>query len=539
MNASGQLYLVSVGPGFAQLIPPAAESALRASDAIVGYELYLRWVAPWIEGKEIHALPLTKERERAAKAIELARDGRVASLVSGGDIGVYAMASLVLEEMREDEDFELKIIPGISAANSCASLLGSPLSHDFATLSLSDLLCPWEWIEDRARQLAQADFVTVLYNVQSRSRQDGVYRILRILLDHKSPQTCCGVVRNAYRDGQEHYVCTLLELLDRQFDMLTTIIVGNRFTRRKRQFIYTPRGYNSWDIPSEQRSQPAARCPSVWVFSGTSDGNTLASELAGSGHDVIVSTASEYGQELVVENFPGLVVRCGKIGVEARRRELRQSGAIAIVDATHPFATEISGQLIGLARELGIPYVRYERPEIRSRPAAIYCHDMEAAAAEAVGKGTRIFLATGTKDLPTFVRHRSAAERQWFVRLAPDPASLEIALELGIPRSHLCAMQGPFSKEFNEALWRSWNIDCVVTKDSGEAGGFQAKADAARAIDATLIVVERPRVNYPVVARDFQTTIRTLDTCLQSHLPVSNFSASSTKAKQTETRQAV
>ena len=539
MNASGQLYLVSVGPGFAQLIPPVAESALRASDAIVGYELYLRWVAPWIEGKEIHALPLTKERERAAKAIELARDGRVASLVSGGDIGVYAMASLVLEEMREDEDFELKIIPGISAANSCASLLGSPLSHDFATLSLSDLLCPWEWIEDRARQVAKADFVTVLYNVQSRSRQDGVYRILRILLDHKSPQTCCGVVRNAYRDGQEHYVCTLLELLDRQFDMLTTIIVGNRFTRRKRQYIYTPRGYNSWDISCKQKSQPAATCPSVWVFSGTSDGNTLASELAGSGHDVIVSTASEYGQELVVENFPGLVVRCGKIGVEARRRELLQSGAIAIVDATHPFATEISGQLIGLARELGIPYVRYERPEIRSRPAAIYCHDMEAAAAEAVEKGTRIFLATGTKDLPMFVRHRSAAERQWFVRLAPDPASLEIALRLGISRSHLCAMQGPFSKEFNEALWRSWNIDCVVTKDSGEAGGFQAKADAARAIDATLIVVERPRMNYPVVARDFQTTIRTLDTCLQSHLPVSNFSASSTKTKQTERRQAV
>jgi precorrin-6x reductase len=516
MNASGKLHLVSVGPGLAELIPPMAQSALRASDAIVGYELYLKWIAPWIEGKEVHTLPLTKERERAAKAIEFARAGCVASLVSSGDIGVYAMASLVLEEMREEDDFELKIIPGISAANSCASLLGSPLSHDFATLSLSDLLCPWEWIEHRARQLAQADLVTALYNVQSRTRQDGVYRILRILLEHKSPQTCCGVVRNAYRDGEEHYVCTLSELLDRRFDMLTTIIVGNRFTRRKRQFIYTPRGYNSWDIPREQELAPAAACPSVWVFSGTSDGNALASELAGSGHDVIVSTASEYGQELVMENFPGLVVRSGKIGVEARRRELRQSDAKAIVDATHPFATEISGQLIGLAREFGIPYVRYERPETRNRPTAIYCRDMEAAAAEAVGKGTRIFLATGTKDLSTFVKHRLAMERQWFVRVAPDPASLERALRFGIPRAHLCAMQGPFSKEFNETLWRSWNIDCVVTKDSGEAGGFQAKADAAQAMGATLIVVERPRMEYPVVVRDFQTIIKYLDTCLQS-----------------------
>ncbi|MGA7902942.1 MAG: precorrin-3B C(17)-methyltransferase, partial [Terrimicrobiaceae bacterium] len=147
MNALGKLHLVSVGPGFAELIPPMAQSALRASDAIVSYELYLTWIAPWIEGKEIHSFPLTRERERAAKAIELARAGRVASLVSSGDIGVYAMASLVLEEMRKEDHFELKIIPGISAVNSCASLLGSPLSHDFATLSLSDLLCPWEWIE--------------------------------------------------------------------------------------------------------------------------------------------------------------------------------------------------------------------------------------------------------------------------------------------------------------------------------------------------------------------------------------------------------
>ena len=314
MNASGKLHLVSVGPGVAELIPPMAESALRPSDAIVSYELYLKWITPWIEGKEIHSFPLTRERERATKAIELARAGCVASLVSSGDIGVYAMASLVLEEMREEEDFELQIIPGISAANSCAALLGSPLSHDFATLSLSDLLCPWEWIECRARRLAQVDLVTALYNVQSRTRRNGVYRILRILLEHKSPQTWCGVVRNAYRDGEEHYVCTLSELLDQQFDMLTTIIVGNRFTRRKRQFIYTPRGYNSWEIPREQESAPAATCPSVWVFSGTSDGNALASELAGSGHDVIVSAASEYGQELVAENFPGLVVRSGKIG---------------------------------------------------------------------------------------------------------------------------------------------------------------------------------------------------------------------------------
>ena len=538
MNASGKLYLVSVGPGVAELIPPMAQSALRASDAIVSYELYLKWITPWIEGKEIHSFPLTRERERAAKAIGLARAGRIASLVSSGDIGVYAMASLVLEEMREEDHFELKIIPGISAANSCASLLGSPLSHDFATLSLSDLLCPWEWIERRARRLAQADLVTALYNVQSRTRRNGVYRILRILLEHKSPETWCGVVRNAYRDGEEHYVCKLSGLLDQEFDMFTTVIVGNRFTRRQRQFIYTPRGYNSWETPREQNSAPGATCPSVWVFSGTSDGNALASELARSGHDVIVSAASDYGQELVAENFPELVVRSGKIGMEARRRELRQSDAKAIVDATHPFAMEISGQLIGIAREFGIPYVRYERPEARRPPGAIYCSDVEAAAAEAVGKGTRIFLATGTKDLATFLKHRLAREREWFVRLAPDPASLERALGLGIPRSHLCAMQGPFSKEFNETLWRDWEIDCVVTKDSGEAGGFRAKADAAQAMGAALIVVERPGMSYPVVARDFQTLIQYLNKVLTEPSRFGTFTGTN-QNKIDENRQAV
>ena len=186
MRSSGKLYLVSVGPGSAELIPPLAETALRASEVIVGYELYLTWIRPWIDGKEIHAPALTHERERASLAIEQARNGRVVSLVSSGDIGVYGMAALVLEEMVEEDRFELAVIPGISAATSCASLLGSPLSHDFATLSLSDLLCPWDWIEHRARQLARADLVVALYNVQSKTRQEGVYRILRLFLEEKA-----------------------------------------------------------------------------------------------------------------------------------------------------------------------------------------------------------------------------------------------------------------------------------------------------------------------------------------------------------------
>ena len=525
MSAPGKLYLVSVGPGFSELIAPMAVAALKQSDAVVSYDLYLRWVQEWIQGKEVHTLPLTKEKERALKALEWARMGRTVSLVSSGDIGIYAMATLAFEEMREDDTFEVAVVPGVSAANSCASLLGAPLSHDFATLSLSDLLCPWEWIEERARHLAQADMAVALYNVQSRQRQEGAYRILRIFLESKSPETWCGVVRNAYREDQETFICTLGELLERKFDMLTTLIVGNRFTRKKRGFIYTPRGYNAWGPPSgpapEASGAPEApEAPeergTVWVFSGTSDGNTLAQAVAEAGHSVTVSAATEYGREQALESHPGLRVRAGRMGVEARRLELRRTGARAIVDATHPFAVEISQQLMGLAQELSLPYLRYERPGTPVDPRAVICSDIHDAARRAAAIGGRVFLATGSKDLPVFLQGAGAEACEWFARVTPDPASLQRALALGIPRARICAMQGPFSREVNEALWRTWGITCVITKESGAAGGFPEKLEAAAALGIPILVVQRPALEYPAVYHDAPAVLSALQNALDS-----------------------
>lgn len=564
MESKGKLNLVSVGPGFADLVPPLAEIALRESDVIIGYKLYFTWIQLLIEGKEVHSFSLTQERERAQKAIACARAGRTVSLVSSGDIGIYGMAPLVLEEMREEEEFQLQIIPGVSAANSSAALLGSPLGHDFATLSLSDLLCPWEWIENRARYLAKADLVTALYNVQSQSRPDGIYRILRILLEEKSANTWCGVVRNAFRPDQTVYLCTLAELQERQFDMLTTIIVGNRFTQRKGRFIYTPRGYHGWTLDNERERQtsprrqnlreatsgragasenagngqsaaPAsdtAKCQLVtanrqrltansqrltansqpltgnrqpiWVFSGTGDGNALAAELSRLGYRLIVSTASDYGAELASVALPGVEVRSGRPGVAARRSQLQQSGAVAIIDATHPFATEISSQLTQLSAELNVPCIRYERPAAVLPSFAQQAPEMPAAARMAIELGRRIFLATGIKDLDAFVTQSEAEHREWFLRITPDSGSLELALKAGIPRPHICAMQGPFSTDFNLALWSAWRVDCVVTKESGEAGGFHSKAEAADKLGIPFIVVRRPQCSYPVVVSDFK-----------------------------------
>ncbi|MGZ4954731.1 MAG: precorrin-3B C(17)-methyltransferase [Methylobacter sp.] len=524
----GVLNLVSVGPGFSDLIVPRAEAALRDSDVIVAYDLYLRWIEPWITGKEIHTPPLTQERERALLAIEKARSGEKVALISSGDIGIYAMAALAFDEMREEDDYDVNVIPGITSANACASLLGSPLSHDFATLSLSDLLCPWDWIEQRGRHIAQADLACVLYNVQSAGRQEGVYRILNIMLESKSPKTLCGVIHNAYRPGQKVGILHLEDLLSLQFDMLTTIVIGNRFTQRKRGFIFTPRGYNNWDTPAEQPLENSLPEQALWVFSGTSDGNALANELAQQGYAVVVSAATEYGGEVAARHCSGVSVWAGHQGVEAQRQALTQHQARAIVDATHPYAKLISEQLMSLSESLDIPYLRYERPSsvacadegsaslsnVPERCASLRsAHptcSLEQAAEQAIKLGQRIFLTTGSKDLATFLQTPGANEREWFVRMTPEPEFIQRAIDLGVPRSHICAVQGPFSQAFNEALWRDLKIDCVITKDSGDAGGYQAKVAATQALNIPLLVIERPKLDYPFITSTFDALLQQL-----------------------------
>jgi precorrin-6x reductase len=515
---AGVLNLVSVGPGFDDLIVPRAVAALQDSDVIVAYELYLRWIAPHIVGKQIHTPPLTQERERALLAIEKARQGHKVALISSGDIGIYAMAALAFDDMREDDTYSVNVVPGVTSANACASLLGSPLSHDFATLSLSNLLCPWEWIENRARHIAQADLACVLYNVQSAGRQEGVYRILKLMLESKAPHTLCGVVRNAYRPGQQVSIHRLDELPGLQFDMLTSIVIGNRFTQRKRGFIFTPRGYNDWQEEGKAVNNPELALPAqaVWVFAGTSDGNALAAQLAQQGHQVVVSTATEYGGTLALQDCPGVTVWAGRQGVEARKQALQQHAARMLIDATHPYATLMSQQLIGLSQSLDIPYLRYERPSlVADDQQAMLCDSMEQAAQQAMACGERIFLATGSKDLASFLQAPGAEHKQWFVRVTAEPEFLQRALDLGIPRSRICAMQGPFSEAFNRALWQDWNIDCVVTKDSGNAGGYGAKVAAAQALAIPLLTVRRPVLDYPQQCSDLDEASARVAACLQ------------------------
>ncbi len=238
----GRLALVGLGPGEDALIPPLAREALAASELVVGLGQYVERIRHLLRpGTRVHTLPLGDEVARAEKALAEARAGGSVALVSSGDVGVYAMGSPALELARED--IEVVVVPGVTAAQAAASLLGSPLGHDHCSLSLSDLLTPWEVIENRVRAAALGDFVVSLYNPRSKGRDWQLGKVREILLEHRPPDTPVGVVKNAYREEQEVVVVDLASLRPEDVDMLTVVVVGNSQTRLVAGRMVTPRGY--------------------------------------------------------------------------------------------------------------------------------------------------------------------------------------------------------------------------------------------------------------------------------------------------------
>ena len=240
-----KIYLVGIGPGNPEHLTPAALAAMKESDVVIGYTLYIRLAAPLLPGKELLSTPMTQERRRCRLALETAAAGRTVCLISGGDAGVYGMASLLLELASDYPPLDIEVIPGITAALGGAALLGAPLSHDFAVVSLSDLLTPWETIEKRLELGAQADFVLCLYNPASKRRRDTLRRACSTLLRHRAPGTPCGIARNIGREGQESAITTLQELQDWEADMFTTVFIGNSQTKVIGQRLVTPRGYEN------------------------------------------------------------------------------------------------------------------------------------------------------------------------------------------------------------------------------------------------------------------------------------------------------
>lgn len=240
-----KLYVIGIGPGGADQMTPRARAAIEASDIIAGYTTYIDLVRPLIGDREILQTPMKQEIDRCTRARDAALTGKTVAMICSGDAGVYGMAGLMHEVCADYPELDLEVVPGITAACAGAAVLGAPLIHDFAVISLSDLLTPWEKIEKRLDLAAQADFCICLYNPSSKKRADYLQKACDIMLKSKSLDTPCGYVQNIGRDGERGTVCTLAELRDTSVDMFTTVFVGNSQTRVIGGKLVTPRGYEN------------------------------------------------------------------------------------------------------------------------------------------------------------------------------------------------------------------------------------------------------------------------------------------------------
>ena len=241
------LKVVGIGPGDAAHMTPAARSVLEEAQVVVGYGGYVDMVPLELRrDKRVESTGMGGEMARCRTAIDLALEGLRVAVVSGGDAGVYGMAGLVLElaeSLPETADLEVEVVPGVPALAAAAALLGAPLVNDFAVVSLSDLLTPWEVIERRLRCAVEGDFVLALYNPRSRRRDGHLARAVEIIAEVREASTPVGLVRQAFRQGQEVSITPLGEFDPETADMLSIVIVGNSTTRLARGRMFTPRGY--------------------------------------------------------------------------------------------------------------------------------------------------------------------------------------------------------------------------------------------------------------------------------------------------------
>jgi len=275
--AHGKIMLVGLGPGSHAHLTQRAREAIAEADTIIGYVTYIKLVAELLEGKEVIRKSMTEELDRAIEALDRARQGRCVALISSGDAGVYGMAGPTFEVLFQagwtpESDIEVEIVPGASALNTCAALVGAPLTHDFCAISLSDLLTPWPVIARRLDAVAYADFVVALYNPKSGRRTRQIAEAQRIFLHHRDPATPVAIVKSAYRPKQRIEFTTLERMAEAEIGMLTTVLIGNSNTFVQHGLMVTPRGYaNKYSLADGERA----------AIEGEKAGRSLSSGLEG------------------------------------------------------------------------------------------------------------------------------------------------------------------------------------------------------------------------------------------------------------------
>lgn len=262
---TGKLLLVGFGPGDPLHLTLRAKTAISEAEVVIGYRTYINLVKDLIDGKEVIFTAMTEELSRVGKAIDLAYEGKKVALISSGDVGIYGMAGPCFELLKErgwkpGDGIDVEVVPGVTALSSCASVLGAPLMHDFCAISLSDLLTPWEIIEQRIEAAAKADFVIALYNPKSGRRKNQIQETQKILLKYRNANTPVGLVKSCKREMENVVLTNLGEMLNHEIGMLSTVIIGNSNSFRYFDFMITPRGYkNKYHLDSSQLKEGQKR----------------------------------------------------------------------------------------------------------------------------------------------------------------------------------------------------------------------------------------------------------------------------------------
>ena len=281
----GRILLVGFGPGHPEHLTFRAQAAITEAEVVVGYSTYIELVAHLLDGKEVIEKGMTEELDRCELALDMARNGRTVALISSGDVGVYGMAGPTFEVLHQAGwrpgagDVEVEVIPGVTALSACAARVGAPLTHDFAAISLSDLLTPWGVIEKRLTAAAESDFVVALYNPKSGRRTRQIARAQEIFLKCRDPATPVALVKSAYREKEDVVLTTLADMLEFKIGMLTTVLIGNSRTYARDGLMVTPRGYeNKYDLatgavrPGETPGRSLTSGLTSGVSSGSSSG---------------------------------------------------------------------------------------------------------------------------------------------------------------------------------------------------------------------------------------------------------------------------
>lgn len=243
----GKITVIGIGPGSLEDMTPRARAAIESAEVVAGYTTYIKLIEELLSDKEVIGTGMMQEIDRCRMAVDCAADGKETVVVSSGDAGVYGMAGLVLELVLQQPEQRRPewggVVAGVSAVNAAAAVLGAPLMHDFAVISLSDWLTPWELIQKRARLAAEGDFVIALYNPKSKARPDYINRIQEIILECRSPETPVGIVTGASRENQSITISDLASFTEEEIGMFSIVIIGNSNTYVRDGYMITPRGY--------------------------------------------------------------------------------------------------------------------------------------------------------------------------------------------------------------------------------------------------------------------------------------------------------